>query len=69
MGMIVCFCNQFNEQTVKEHLLSLDGKETTLMEAYRACAGGRQKGCGSCLRGALKEMVEEHNAQNAPQPA
>lgn len=69
MGMIVCLCNQFNEQAVKEHLISLNGKKTTLMEVYRACAGGKPKGCGMCIRNKLKDMVEEYNNQNSPQPS
>jgi bacterioferritin-associated ferredoxin len=69
MGMIVCLCKGFNEEAVRQHLLTLDGKEAKLGDVYRACAKGKRPGCGKCVFGKLQEMVDEYNNQQSnPQP-
>jgi bacterioferritin-associated ferredoxin len=69
MGMIVCFCNPFNEEAVEKHLDTLDGKQVPLIEIYRVCSGGKNPACGKCVRQTLADVVDRHSGQNNPQPS
>ena len=59
--MIICLCNPFNDETVKEYLAAIPSEKTTVRNAYNACTGGKKPNCGMCARNKLNQMIKEHN--------
>lgn len=73
--MWVCHCNAFTDKDVKT---ALDDPEVrnTVPCVYKACSGGKNPNCGSCLR-TVKDMVVNHQSalgvrkiiEDMPEPA
>ncbi len=58
--MWVCHCNAFTDKDVKTALEDPD-VQNTLSCVYKACSGGKNPNCGSCLC-TVKNMIVDHQS-------
>jgi bacterioferritin-associated ferredoxin len=58
--MYVCHCNPFTDHDLRDCLGKTEGR-ASVAKVYRACSGGNNPNCGTCLA-TVKEMVRAHNA-------
>lgn len=61
--MYICMCNPFTDKDVKNALQN-DGVKKTAAGVYKACSGGEQPCCGTCMC-MIKSMVAETGAELA----
>ncbi|PZO84675.1 MAG: hypothetical protein DI626_08075 [Micavibrio aeruginosavorus] len=58
--MWICHCNPFTDKDVKKALETPD-VPNTLACVYKACSGGKNPNCGSCLC-AVRDMIVDHQS-------
>jgi bacterioferritin-associated ferredoxin len=63
--MYVCLCNPFTDKDIKSALDNPSVRNTPA-QVYKACSGGVQPCCGSCVC-MIKDMIVEHQSARGVQ--